>query len=192
MSDSASVVQVLQRLARLEASLAERDAMIAERDARIEALTRRVAELEALLRKDSRTSSKPPSSDGPVQAPPRSRRQSSGRAAGKRPGEPGFTLRQVEAPDRVLVHAPGACDGCGRSLRSAPVTSVEARQVFDLPQVRLQVTEHRLEHRRCRCGTLTMAAAPGGVGAPTPVRTTGTSGRRLSGRLPAPALRTGL
>jgi hypothetical protein len=53
---------LMQRLARLEESLAERDA-------RIEVLTRRVAELEALLRKDSRTSSKPPSSDGPRKPP---------------------------------------------------------------------------------------------------------------------------
>ena len=59
MSDSPSVVELLERLARLEVALAERDA-------RIEVLTRRVAELEALLRKDSRTSSKPPSSDGLV------------------------------------------------------------------------------------------------------------------------------
>lgn len=52
------------------------------------------------------------------------------------------------------------------ALRRAPVTSVEARQVFDLPEVRLRVVEHRLQHRRCRCGTVTMAAVPDGVGAP--------------------------
>jgi transposase len=159
VSDSLPVAELLERLARLESALAERDA-------RIEVLTRRVAELEALLRKDSRTSSKPPSSDGPVKPPPRSRRQSSGRAPGKQPGEAGFTLRQVTEPDRVIVHSPVACGGCGRSLRRAPVTSVEARQVFDLPRVRLEVTEHQLEHRGCGCGTVTMAAVPDGVGAP--------------------------
>jgi transposase len=155
-----STMELLERLARLEEALTQRDT-------RIEVLTRRVAELEALLRKDSRTSSKPPSSDGPVKAPPRSRRQPSGRPPGKQPGEAGFTLRQVEAPDEVVSHRPSACRGCGRSLRRAPVTSVEARQVFDLPQVRLRVTEHRLQHRACRCGTVTMAAVPDGVGAPT-------------------------
>ncbi|GGM39969.1 DUF6444 domain-containing protein [Dactylosporangium sucinum] len=46
---------VAERLARLEASV-------------IEVLTGRVAELELLLGKDSRTSSKPPLSDGPVRA----------------------------------------------------------------------------------------------------------------------------
>lgn len=159
VSDSPSAVELLQRLARLEQALAERDALI-------EVLTQRVAQLEARLRKDSRTSSKPPSSDGPVKPPPRSRRQPSDRPPGKQPGEPGFTLRQVEVPDEVVTHRPAACRCCHRSLRRAPVTSVEARQVFDLPQVRLHVVEHRLQHRRCRCGTVTMAAVPDGVGAP--------------------------
>jgi len=160
VSDSPSTVELLERLARLEAA-------VAERDARVEVLTRRVAELEALLRKNSRTSSKPPSSDGPAKPPPRSRREASDRAPGKQLGEPGFTLRQVHTPDEVLTHRPRACHGCGASLRRAPVTSVEARQVFELPPVTLRVTEHRLQHRRCRCGTTTMAAAPAGVAAPT-------------------------
>ncbi len=47
------------------------------------------------------------------------------------------------------------------------MTSVEARQVFDLPPVRLRVVEHRVQHRRCRCGATTMAAVPAGVSAPT-------------------------
>jgi transposase len=159
VSDSVSVA-LLQRLAALETHLAERDA-------RIEMLTRRVAELEALLRKDSRTSSKPPSSDGLRKAPPKSRREVSGRPAGKQPGEPGKTLRQVEDPDRVRIHRPADCDGCGRSLRHAPITSIEKRQVFDLPDPRLHITEHHLQHRRCRCGTTTMADVPDGVNAPT-------------------------
>jgi transposase len=133
-------MELLERLTRLEEALTQRDT-------RIEVLTRRVAELEALLRKNSRTSSKPPSSDGPVKPPPRSRRQPSDRAPGKQPGEPGFTLRQIAAPDEVVTHRPRACRGCGRSLWRAPVTSVEGRQVFDLPEVRLRVTEHRLQHR---------------------------------------------
>jgi transposase len=46
------------------------------------------------------------------------------------------------------------------------VTSVEVRQVFDLPPVRVRVVEHRLQHRRCRCGATTIAAVPDGVGGP--------------------------
>nr|WP_296072527.1 DUF6444 domain-containing protein [uncultured Actinoplanes sp.] len=107
MSDSPSIVELLERLARLEAALGERDA-------RIEVLTRRVAELEAAQRKNSRVSSKPPSSDGPVKPPPRSRRESTDRAPGKQPGDPGFTLRQVTNPDEVIIHRPRRVTGAGR------------------------------------------------------------------------------
>lgn len=51
-------------------------------------------------------------------------------------------------------------------LRRAPVTSAEVRQMFDLPPVKVSVTEHRVQHRRCRCGTVTMAGVPAGVTAP--------------------------
>jgi transposase len=40
------------------------------------------------------------------------------------------------------------------------VVGVEARQVFDLPPLRLRVTEHRAQRRRCACGTTTAAAFP--------------------------------
>jgi len=166
VSDSSGLAWLLERLAEAEAALVERDVQIAERDARIEKLTERVAALEALLGKDSRTSSKPPSSDGLGKAPPRSRRECSGRAPGKQPGEPGVTLRQTERPDRVVTHRPARCGGCGAGLQQAPVTSVEKRQVFDLPEPRIRVTEHQLQHRRCPCGRTTMAPVPAGVNAP--------------------------
>jgi hypothetical protein len=43
---------------------------------------------------------------------------------------------------------------------------VERRQVFDLPPMRVRVTEHQLIARRCACGATTCADAPGGVSAP--------------------------
>jgi transposase len=49
---------------------------------------------------------------------------------------------------------------------NAPVTSTEARQVFDLPEIALRVVEHVVEHRRCTCGSTTMASVPTGVAAP--------------------------
>jgi transposase len=43
---------------------------------------------------------------------------------------------------------------------------MERRQVFDLPPMRVRVTEHQLIARRCACGTTTCGAAPEGVSAP--------------------------
>jgi hypothetical protein len=42
----------------------------------------------------------------------------------------------------------------------APVVGVEARQVFDLPEVRLWVCEHRAERRACGCGQVTAGVFP--------------------------------
>ena len=43
------------------------------------------------------------------------------------------------------------------------MTSVQRRQVFDLPPVRAEVTEHQLIERECGCGHRTRAAAPQGA-----------------------------
>src|SRR6266508_1502105 len=125
------------------------------------ALAARVAELERRLGKDSSNSSRPPSSDGLGKPPaPRQQRRGGGRAPGKQPGAPGAHLAQVPDPDQVVVHRPVACEGCGGDLTLAPVMGVEARQVFDLPQVRLWVCEHRDRRRACACGQVTAGVFP--------------------------------
>ena len=63
-------------------------------------------------------------------------------------------------PDRELRHEPGRCGWCGAGLAGRPVTGVERRQVFDLPEAAVAVTEHQLIERECGCGQRTRAAAP--------------------------------
>jgi transposase len=127
-------------------------------------LAARVAELERRLGKNSSNSSKPPSSDG-LGKPVRGQRRGAQRAGcrrkpGKQPGALGAHLAQVAQPDQVIRHVPDRCQGCGADLEGAVVVGVEARQVFDLPPLRLCVAEHRAERRRCGCGTTTQAGFP--------------------------------
>jgi len=126
----------------------------------------RIAELEARLAQNPRNSSKPPSSEGLAKPAPRSLRKKTGRKPGGQDGHKGQTLVQVATPDRQVRHEPGCCGGCGRTLAGRPVTGVERRQVFDLPPVRAEVTEHQLIERECCCGHRTKAAAPAGADAP--------------------------
>ena len=49
----------------------------------------------------------------------------------------------------------------------AAVVGVVRRQVFDIPPLRLRVTEHRAQTRRCGCGHTTTAAFPSAATAPT-------------------------
>jgi len=133
----------------------------------IEQLTAEVAELRRQLGQNSRNSSKPPSSDSPFTKPaPKSLRRKSGRKPGGQPGHPGSTLALVDNPTKRQRHEPGPCTGCGADLADAPEVGVERRQVFDLPPVTVQVTEHQLIARRCRCGTTTCGTAPEAVTAP--------------------------
>jgi transposase len=126
------------------------------------------AELKRRLGMNSTNSSKPPSSDSPFVKPaPKSLRRKSGRKPGGQPGHPGSTLSLVTDPDERVRHEPaGLCLGCGTALAAAPEVGVERRQVFDLPPIRVRVTEHQLIARRCRCGVTTCGQAPQDVTAP--------------------------
>jgi transposase len=126
----------------------------------------RIAELEARLRQNPRNSSRPPSSEGPAKPAPRPLRKKSGRKPGGQDGHKGTTLAQAARPDREVRLEPGCCGRCGAGLAGRPVTGVERRQVFDLPPVRAEVTEHQLVERECGCGHRTRATAPPGAEGP--------------------------
>jgi transposase len=115
--------------------------------ARVEALEAKVAELS----KNSRNSSKPPSSDkhGPSR-PQRTANEGPKRKPGGQPGHKGSTLEMRPDPDHIIEHSFDThCGNCGRSLHNAVATGFERRQVFDLPPLKLEVTEHRVCCGQC-------------------------------------------
>jgi transposase len=130
------------------------------------ALRQEVADLRRQLDKNSSNSSKPPSSDG-LKKPPRiagSLRGRSGKRSGGQAGHAGDTLKQIAKPDVVERHEAEACRHCLAGLTRAMVTGVEKRQVFDLPEPQLKVTEHQAMIYRCaHCRGQTTATFPEGV-----------------------------
>jgi len=73
-------------------------------------------------------------------------------------------LRQVVDPDFVVRHEACACGHCGRPLDSKSAEGTEKRQVFDLAERPLLVTEHQASIYRCEnCRGVTKAAFPDGV-----------------------------
>ncbi len=159
--------------ARLRELLAERDERIAGQDAEIAllrgqlaGLQSQVADLAARVKSNSRNSSKPPSSDGLAKPAPKSLRGKSGRKPGRPKGQPGATMQLSDHPDKRVRHRPATCGGCGKSLKNAPVTGMERRQVIDIPPVRAETTEHQMLTLKCSCGCETKAQAPDGVTAP--------------------------
>jgi transposase len=147
------MVEQAQAIRGLQKRLADLEAEIGGLQAEVGRLQAENAELRRRLEKNSQNSHKPPSSDGyrkkRVQpAMPKGEK----RTAGGQVGHKGKTLRQVEKPDRVKVHLPEHCVKCGRVI-SADETHevVSKRQVFDLPEPKLEVTEHRIGQVKC-CG----------------------------------------
>lgn len=142
-------------------------ALVVRLSADLERANARIAELEARLSQNSGNSSRPPSSEGLDKPAPKSLRKDGRRKPGRAKGHRGQTLNMVADPAWTERHEPAECQGCGDGLAGAVEAGVERRQVFDLPPVEVEVTEHLLVKRRCDgCGTVTRASAPAGVNAP--------------------------
>lgn len=141
-------------------ALVRRNGALEEEVARLRA---RNGELEGRLAKNSHNSSQAPSSDGPEVPRTKSLRKKSGRNPGGQKGHEGQTLTRVDNPDCVITHSPIRCSECNSEL-VGPGFIEESRQVFDLPKIRLYVTEHRIESRDCPCcGTQNRGEFPNGV-----------------------------
>jgi transposase len=122
-----------------------------------------VAKLRGQLAKNSRNSSIPSSAEGLKKT--KSMRKKGTRPPGGQPGHSGSTLKRTAHPDHVMDHPlPVVCDACGSML--AGEAMIETRQVFDLPPVAMEVTEHRIHQLRCSCGKLHRGKFPTEVAAP--------------------------
>jgi len=147
-----------------EAYLQGEQAVVGLFERTIGQLAARVQALEEQKAKNSRNSSKPPSSDGLKKPAPRSLRQRSGKQRGGQPGHEGHTLKAVEQPDHTRVHTVEQCGHCQAWLAAVAASAVEKRQVFDLPEITVEVTEHQAESKQCPvCGETTKAMFPAGV-----------------------------
>ncbi len=163
--DRLSVAEKDDLICALFAQVAALFAQVAALMAQIQTLTVRVSDLEGRLAQNSRNSSKPPSTDGLNKPKPKSQRVAGQNPNGGQKGHAGHTLKKAAQPDRIETHAPpGYCDVCHQVLIEAVVA--ETRQVFDIPPLSHEVTEHQILQVRCSCGKLHRGEFPAGVTAP--------------------------
>lgn len=121
--------------------------------------------LRGILNKNSSNSSKPPSSD--INKPkPQSLREKSGKLPGAQNGHQGCALSQIPNPANIILHKVEKCS-CGCSLENIPVSRIKKRQVFDIPVLKAEVTEHQVEIKCCpSCGREIESSFPEKILAP--------------------------
>ena len=141
--------------------------MVALLQQHLATVTKRVAELEAQLKLNSHTSSKPPSSD-PPSAPPRPSRTPRGRKAGGQVGHVRHE-RPTPEPDQISAvepHYPSVCPGCSDSVnnQNRDACAPSLHYVWELPLVQPLITAHLFHTLCCHgCGELVSAPHPATV-----------------------------
>ncbi len=121
----------------------------------------RIEDLEARLCKNSNNSNKPPSSDGLRKERKKRKEKSSGKKAGGQKGHKGSSLKKVKTPDHTEIHNVNECSGCNASLDDTEANAYRERQVFDIPSIKIEVTEHKAEIKVCpHCGIENEAIFP--------------------------------
>ena len=123
----------------------EQSARIAELSAEIASLNQTIKELKEQLNKNSKNSSKPPSSDGlkkPAVKKNKSLREFSGKKQGAQEGHNGIHLSVISDPDHIENHMHSDCTGCPHRAKCLSKACIkETRHEVDAV-VTVDVTAH--------------------------------------------------
>lgn len=137
------VEQLLHQIEELTAMVASLNATVDAQAQLIAQLNQTIQQQQERLNKNSKNSSKPPSSDGLSKPAPKSLRKPSGKKAGGQKGHPGSTLAVIADPDEIIQHMPAACEGCPHyHMCKGTACIAEKRHVIDAV-VSVNVTEHQ-------------------------------------------------
>lgn len=130
------IKQLLQQVDSLTATVNAQTQLIAQ-------LNQTIQELKEQINKNSKNSSKPPSSDGFKKPAPKSLRKPSGKKAGGQEGHPGTHLAVITEPDETIKHMPSACEGCPHyEMCKGTACAAEKRHVIDAV-VTVNIIEHQ-------------------------------------------------
>jgi len=124
----------------------------------------RIKELETKLNMNSKNSSKPPSTDNKLTT--KKKHLTSKKKRGAQVGHRGKSLKMVAIPDTVKELLPTTCSCCNSSLKDIDSFKYEKRQLFDLPDIKMQITEYQAHSIKCKkCNTVNKAKFPDNINA---------------------------
>jgi len=134
----------------------------------VDKLEERIKELESRLNINSTNSSKPPSTDNKLTKVKKPSNTNSKKKRGAQVGHKGKNLKIVATPDITEILLPTNCSYCNKSLQNINSSKYEKRQLFDLPDIKMQVTEYQAHWVECKkCHTLNKAEFPDNLKATT-------------------------
>ena len=120
----------------------------------------------AHLKRDSSTSNKPPSSDGPQKKRDDIKRRPSGRKPGGQKGHSG-KARPIVPPEKIaasIPYKPSHCEQCHAIFTDKNIMApVEHHQVWELPSIEPVIEQHVVYQSQCQCGHTTRASVPSWV-----------------------------
>jgi transposase len=116
---------------------------------KIDDLTNRFQKLEERLSLNSGNSSKPPSTDGFRKPRKSSQRKNTGKKPGGQKGHIFHTLEFSSEPDDQVLHTVEKC-ACGHYF-SENEKSITSRQIFDIPELKIFITQLDFEVGTCPC-----------------------------------------
>lgn len=143
MTKDEIIGQLLQQVNSLTVTVDSLNSTIEAQARLIAQLNQTIHELKEQLNKNSKNSSKPPSSDGFKKPVPKSLRKPSGKKAGGQNGHKGTHLAVIADPDETIRHMPSACEGCPHyEMCKGTACIAEKRHVIDAV-VTVNITEHQ-------------------------------------------------
>ena len=128
----------------------------------------RLKRLEDMLNMNSSNSSKPPSTDNKLTKAKKSATSKSKKKRGAQNGHKGNNLKMVATPDKVEELFAPRCSCCNEPLNPIDSSKIEKRQLFDLPEIKIQVIEYQAHSIECtKCHSVTKAEFPDNINTTT-------------------------
>jgi transposase len=122
----------------------------------------KIADLERRLNQNSRNSHQPPSKDNFKKS--NHVKPKSDRPSGAQKGHVGHTLKESDHPDRIIKHPIKRCPRCRLTLEEKDHLYWKKAQVFDIPDLKIEVEEHLIEECFCpHCQKTCSADLPTGM-----------------------------
>jgi len=118
------------------------------------ALKAEIKRLNEIINKDSSNSSKPPSTNDGFKDSDKiesSSKPKSKRKRGGQSGSKGSNLKKVDKPDFIELLVDTTCKNCNHNLEDIDSKYISSKQQFDIPKIKIEVTEFQLHSKRCPC-----------------------------------------